>query len=97
MDRLLPDQMTFWMRGRSQTALHQALGLTSTPRDGMEPRQIHGVWVRVEPLRGEKPAHGKRHTHRLLATCPHCGVEMSAGRLHQHIDTPTCQRLSSLS
>lgn len=55
------------------------------PAEGMPPRTIQGVTVWVEPLKGETPNHGKRHTHRVMAKCPNCHQKMSAGRLHQHV------------
>ena len=47
------------------------------------------VWVWITPC----PEGGNaRHRHRVRCTCPECGAEMSAGRLHQHIHTATCYR-----
>lgn len=54
------------------------------PAEGMDPCYIQGVRVWVNPL----PPHGNRmHAgfHRVRAQCPHCGEDMSAGRLNQHV------------
>lgn len=72
-----------WSAGNS--AVKKMLGIEGrVPVRGMEPRIIQGWTVYVRPLTGEKPAHGKRHNHRIIAICPNCGQEMSAGRTHQH-------------
>lgn len=55
------------------------------PVEGLPPRKIQGIMVYVNPLAGEKPKHGKRHTHRVMAICPVCDKHLSAGRLHQHV------------
>lgn len=55
------------------------------PVEGMPAREIQGITVWVEPLKGAAPTHGKRHAHRVMARCPVCSHEMSAGRLHQHV------------
>lgn len=54
------------------------------PAEGLPARTINGIKIWVNPLQGEKPNHGKRHTHRVRAKCPYCGQEMSAGRINQH-------------
>jgi len=67
--------------------LNEALGIKGKlPPEGLlPPKEVQGIMVYVNPLVGEKPAHGKRHTHRVMAICPDCGKHMSAGRLHQHV------------
>lgn len=54
------------------------------PLEGMPPRIIQGVKVWVKPI-GPDPKQGwRRNTHRVMAQCPLCGFECSAGRLFQH-------------
>lgn len=73
----------FWYR---KFAHHMTarLGVKKLPAEGMPLRDIEGVQVYVAALKGEKPQRGKRHTHRVIAICPECSQEMSAGRVHQH-------------
>lgn len=52
------------------------------PKEGMPVREIQGIKVFVAPL---DPARSRRRLHRVRAICPACGMEMSAGRLHQHV------------
>jgi hypothetical protein len=73
-------------RGRrmSRRMVLDSLGLKEVPAAGILSTFIQGIMVWAEPLRGEKPAYGKRHTHRMMAQCPACNKQMSLGRLHQH-------------
>jgi hypothetical protein len=64
--------------------VRRLLGVDRLPENGMLRRELQGIIVWVEPLRGERPASGKRHTHRVLAECPVCSMVMSVGRLPQH-------------
>lgn len=55
------------------------------PDEGMPPRNVLGVvvWVLPKPLGAGRRRSSK---HRVLATCPQCWREMSAGRLvSQHL------------
>ena len=62
------------------------------PDEGMDPIQVNGVTLYVEPLRtrderkflwnGHKCY---RNPHRLRAICPVCGRPMSYGRIDQHM------------
>ena len=61
------------------------------PKEGMDPQVIQGITVWVNPAAPKKTVDrwGKEHIvksskHRVMARCPVCGEEMSAGRLHQH-------------
>ena len=59
-------------------------------RDGF----VHAV-VWINPLPEQLPMNGrmwKRSTHRVMCQCPVCGRTLSAGRLHQHINTAACVR-----
>lgn len=77
--------------------LLETLGVKRLPAAGLPPQLIQGIKVWAEPLRGEKPVRGKRHTHRLLAECPVCAKQMSAGRLHQHSKVHRkCERCGSV-
>lgn len=60
----------------------RVIGVVQVNPDGTKLPTDARVWV--EPLRGTAPANGKRHTHRVMAACPHCNVAVSAGRLAQH-------------
>jgi hypothetical protein len=61
------------------------------PIEGMEPRIIQGIkiWVKPVPLIAifqKHAGYGKKSSkHRVMAECPQCKREMSAGRLHQHV------------
>ncbi len=54
------------------------------PAAGAPAQLIQGWQVYVRPLVGSAPAHGKRHTHRVIAVCPDCQRHISAGRTRQH-------------
>lgn len=78
-------------------AMRIALG--RLPVAGVAPRVVTvaglgpvRVWIAPLPSRPAHLRHHKRSTHRLLCECPRCHATMSAGRLHQHLDTPTCAR-----
>ena len=47
------------------------------------PHNVQGIEVRVRGADERGPKEHKR-SHRVMAKCPDCGREMSAGRLHQH-------------
>lgn len=74
--------------------VRELLGLKRTaklPAEGMPEQQVQGivVWVNPAPAPVYVQRWGKtvllhRATHRVMARCPICGEEMSAGRLHQH-------------
>ena len=50
------------------------------PTDGLWPRVIQGVMIRVQPLKAG------RKRHRVLGECPVCGKVTSLGRLGQHLN-----------
>jgi hypothetical protein len=52
------------------------------PAEGMLPRDIQGFSVYVAPL---DPARRRRRGHRVRAICPRCHVDISAGRVMQHM------------
>jgi hypothetical protein len=56
------------------------------PAEGMEPRQIQGFTVWVNPLDPNEVRNysNRRSNHRVMARCLVCGKEMSAGRTAQH-------------
>lgn len=81
--------------GRSAHEMHikEMLGLPSKlPREAVPAQVIQGVkvWVNAAPApevythyTGQQRIR-HRATHRVMCECPHCGAEMSVGRLHQH-------------
>jgi hypothetical protein len=54
------------------------------PTDGMEPREIQGIKVWVNPLPPIVPGKRRRFALRVRCNCPVCGREMPVGRLRQH-------------
>lgn len=64
------------------------LGVVGTkwPDAGIEPRMVDGIKVWVLPKAAKQESWERKHgcTHRVMCACPGCGMEMSAGRLHQH-------------
>jgi hypothetical protein len=79
------------------------LGVTGKlPAAGLPARMLRGrnelrepvsIKVWVAPLVGEAPRNAlgraqKRSSHRVRCECPGCGVELSAGRLFQHVCPP---------
>jgi hypothetical protein len=70
---------------------HEVFGLTAVgahyPDDGLAVRVVDGVatWVDALPKEGNPT-----RKHRMKATCPDCGVVISAARMHQHRKTATC-------
>lgn len=65
------------------------LGVNDTLPSSAPEITIEGVRVKIVP----KLYVGSRATkpHRIIATCPDCGMEVSAGRMHQHLGTKICQ------
>lgn len=85
---------------RSRETLMALFGLganATLPAGGMPEAQYRGVRVRIAPIgetRERAAQEGRRMAgkpHRILATCPDCGMEVSAGRLHQHLGTAFCR------
>jgi hypothetical protein len=53
------------------------------------------VWIAPAFANGRRFPSGrmwKSSRHRVMCECPSCGTELSAGRLHQHLDTFACRR-----
>lgn len=48
------------------------------------------VWIAARATRVTDVWRGKSSRHRVLCQCPKCGAVLSAGRLHQHVDTARC-------
>lgn len=83
-------------RPAQEPELRTLFGVTAAkwPRQGCPPRCIQGIWVRVLPADHESlrdpgchPLTGRQRKtsqHRCIASCPDCGAQVSAGRLHQH-------------
>jgi hypothetical protein len=65
--------------------LKEMLGLSrkaKLPAAGLPEQVVQGVTVWAKPL---DPNRRQRAPHRMMARCPQCGKEMSAGRLFQHV------------
>lgn len=77
------------------------LGFKKLPDEGMQEQQVVGVrnfrrgdknaeiahitvWVTPLPADRKRSMNGSR-PHRLMCRCPGCNMEMSVGRLHQHV------------
>lgn len=82
-----------WGRNAHASHIKEMLGLPSKlPREAVPAQVIQGVkvWVKAAPaLEVYQHYTGQtrvrhRATHRVMCECPHCGEEMSVGRLHQH-------------
>lgn len=66
--------------------LRMLLGLkdkAKLPLEGMDSIMVQGYQLCVYPRGWLNPK--ARRAHRLVATCPHCGETMSAGRVNQHV------------
>lgn len=91
----------FWTAGwwtrqdqqRTRTTMMAAFGLSASatlPAGGMPEIVLRGVRVKIVPRLYVKNQ-SARKPHRILATCPDCGMEVSAGRMHQHLGTAFCK------
>jgi hypothetical protein len=57
-------------------------------RTEMDVPLVSGPTVRLKVIVRPGPNAGRAH--RIFVECPECGVQIPAGRLHQHVGTAVC-------